>query len=619
MKATLYEALGIPQSASDEEVRAALRGNIRKYYARTRDGHGNVEEALRFINHASRILSDPDLRAQYDYDLKISAGSVDQKIEHVVDGAVGRARRKERSRDAGSAPLAAFLRPVAATASGNSQHLGLTETVTSFQRSTSVAIVLSALFGLLIAAAVVYITPVDALQVAKQVLVWLTVALVAMTLVYGVVHGVWWLRRRNALAASKLVALPEVTILNWRRDKSVFLGTSQPQEDAGWIFQLRMAELERAKSGRTSEPRLWSRLCARLFDYALWGLFLALPLTDLNARGVIPDGLASWLVHPLVAPVLITATWIPIEALLIAIVQTTPGKWLFGVYLQFSISDAYASRDTRSRLYRAARRAVRVWWEGMGCGFPLFAPVFIAVAYERVAVKQETAWDFAQDCLVTHGPPGGLNTVTGVVGLAAMLWMYSVAWHQTMTDSIDHLRASVTATLRLPSAFLHAVGGETADVGHAPPETHASAPADGRDKADLPRAKAITTAPRMISVAPSNRPNAGTAPLDPDLVPLFADRQAKIARLRVEGPRQLKAQNWQRAAVVCRTWADLDLSNADAWRCLGDALEGQGNHRDAVAAFRKARQYDPDDPTIERKINHSQSGILNDFLHRHGR
>ena len=62
MRASLYEALGIPPTASDEEVRAALRRLIRKYYAKTRDGQGNVEEALRFINHASRILSDPDRR-----------------------------------------------------------------------------------------------------------------------------------------------------------------------------------------------------------------------------------------------------------------------------------------------------------------------------------------------------------------------------------------------------------------------------------------------------------------------------------------------------------------------------------------------------------------------------
>ena len=61
MKATLYEALGILPTSSDEDVRAALRRLIRKYYAGTRDGQGNVEEALRFINHASRILSDANI------------------------------------------------------------------------------------------------------------------------------------------------------------------------------------------------------------------------------------------------------------------------------------------------------------------------------------------------------------------------------------------------------------------------------------------------------------------------------------------------------------------------------------------------------------------------------
>src|SRR5438445_8173376 len=89
MKATLYEALAIPQGATDEEVRAALRRLIRKYYAKTRDGQGNVEEALRFINHASRILSDPERRTEYDRQLALSNGTAEQRIAHVVTNAVG--------------------------------------------------------------------------------------------------------------------------------------------------------------------------------------------------------------------------------------------------------------------------------------------------------------------------------------------------------------------------------------------------------------------------------------------------------------------------------------------------------------------------------------------------
>src|SRR5512135_691843 len=92
MKATLYEALGIAQNAPDAEVRAALRRLIRKYYAKTRDGQGNVEEALRFINHASRILSDPAQRQRYDEELAVAnEASTEQRIAHFVSNVAAEA------------------------------------------------------------------------------------------------------------------------------------------------------------------------------------------------------------------------------------------------------------------------------------------------------------------------------------------------------------------------------------------------------------------------------------------------------------------------------------------------------------------------------------------------
>ena len=275
-------------------------------------------------------------------------------------------------------------------------------------------------------------------------LVWLTITLLALTLVYGVVHGVaYWTRRRGA-PPPVLVPQTDLAILNWRREKSVFLGTNQPQEDASWIFQLRMAELERAKSGRTSEPRPWQRLAARIFDYAIWGLVLALLLSELRGMGVVPPELAFWLGHPLLAPVLITGTWVPIEALLIASIGTTPGQVAVRRVTCSSRSPTPTRGATRARSSIARCGAsFRVWWEGIGCGFPLLAPVLIAVAYEKLAQNQETDWDFAQDVLVTHGPPGVLNTVTGVCGLAAMLWLYGVAWHQPMAESIAWARTTI--------------------------------------------------------------------------------------------------------------------------------------------------------------------------------
>ena len=628
MKATLYEALGILPTSSEEDVRAALRRLIRKYYAKTRDGQGNVEEALRFINHASRILSDPDRRVRYDEELAVSSGTTEQRIAHVVSNAVAEAGEQtdvgaiaepagRKSQEAMDEELEPGLDADEPPAEHNPHHPGLTERVASFGRSPIVTIGLCAFFGAFIAAAIVFVTPADTILVAKQVLVWLTITLLGLTLVYGAVHGIAYLGRRRGAPQAGLVPQTDLAILNWRREKSVFLGTNQPQEDASWIFQLRMAELERAKSGRTSEPRPWQRLAARIFDYSIWGLVLALLLSELRGLGAVPPEFAFWVGHPLLAPVLITGSWVPIEALLIASIGTTPGKWLFGVFLQFSISDAYARRDTRAQLDRAIRRSLRVWWEGVGCGFPLLAPVLIAVAYEKLAQNQETDWDFAQDVLVTHGPPGVLNTVTGVCGLAAMLWLYGVAWHQPMAESIAWARTSIAEAIPSANTLTGGFAGGAGRISGLPQPPPSPPPVPATATVTARATTPITMLPSAVP-GPVARPS-DNAPIDPEVAALFAERKAKVAVLSAEGPRMLRAGNWRRASELCKAWTEIELANADSYRCLGQALQAQGYHQDAIAAFRKAKQYDPNDHTLDAAIDRSQKGIVADFLNRYRR
>jgi DnaJ-like protein/RDD family protein/tetratricopeptide repeat protein len=601
MKATLYEALGIPQAASDEEVRAALRRLIRKYYAKTRDGQGNVEEALRFINHASRILSDPEHRERYDKELSVTTeATTEERIAHFVSNVAaeaGTGTATQAGDDAIDVAEEKVLTGESDTLEKNLHHPGLTErVVASFGRSLAGRLGLCALFVAFIAGAIVFVTPADAVLVAKQVLVWLTLALLVLALIYGIVHGLAHARRRRAIPIPALVPQTDIAILNWRREKSVFLGTDAPQEDASWIFQLRMAELERAKAGRTSEPRPWNRLAARLFDYAIWGLMLALLLSELHGVGAVGDSAAFWIGHPLVAPILITGSWILVEALLIASLQQTPGKWLFGVYLQFSISDAYARRDVRAQLERALRRASRVWWQGIACGFPIIAPVMIAVSYETIAQNGETDWDFAEDCLVTHSPPGILNTVTGVVGLAAMLWLYGVAWHEPMSESITAVRSTLLSWVpSRPSLLSYGFQGDIGKIG------------------SIGRAAPAPAAPATQTAAPNASVN------DVDTSVLFAERQARLALLRGEGPRMLQAGNWRRAGELCQAWSNLEFWNPDSWRCLGYALQAQGYHQDAINAFRKAAQYDPNDRSLDAAIEKSQKSIVVDFLNRYRR
>jgi tetratricopeptide (TPR) repeat protein len=74
------------------------------------------------------------------------------------------------------------------------------------------------------------------------------------------------------------------------------------------------------------------------------------------------------------------------------------------------------------------------------------------------------------------------------------------------------------------------------------------------------------------------------------------------------------------ATLVSRVRAsqtDLELANVEAWRCLGEAQEGLGNHQDALNAFRKAKQHDPNDRTLDAAIDRSQKGIVSDFRNRY--
>ena len=233
----------------------------------------------------------------------------------------------------------------------------------------------------------------------------------------------------------------------------------------------------------------------------------------------------------------------------------------------------------------------------------------IAIAHEKVAEYQETPWDFAEDCLVTHGSVGGLNAVTGVAGLAAMLWLYGVAWYQPMGESFARARTTAVAALPSPSTVASA---EFWRRGATPA---AVVPADGADISSPP-ARAAGAAATPAREAPAARED--DAPIDPELAALFTARNKRVAAVKAEGPRLLEARNYRQAAELCRLWADLELGNADAWRCLGRALEGLGRHQEAVNAFRKAKQYDPADGTLDAAISRSQSGIVADFLSRRG-
>ena len=83
-----------------------------KVLRETRDGQGNVEEALRFINHASRILSDPDRRIRTTASWRDRGDSVPAEVQQAVAERAGRRPvRAPMSRDPSGDSRASASRP----------------------------------------------------------------------------------------------------------------------------------------------------------------------------------------------------------------------------------------------------------------------------------------------------------------------------------------------------------------------------------------------------------------------------------------------------------------------------------------------------------------------------
>src|SRR5438309_11585880 len=96
----LYGILGVPRSATPEEIKRAFRQRAREFHPDVNQDP-RADERFKEINEAYQVLSDPERRALYDRTGRIGSGAPAPRgfnpcrgspLEDIFDAFFGRAR-----------------------------------------------------------------------------------------------------------------------------------------------------------------------------------------------------------------------------------------------------------------------------------------------------------------------------------------------------------------------------------------------------------------------------------------------------------------------------------------------------------------------------------------------
>lgn len=150
----------------------------------------------------------------------------------------------------------------------------------------------------------------------------------------------------------------------------------------------------------------WVRFWARNIDAVIATVLLASVLLVMKPEDL-PVDETGWAATSIMALFL----WVFVETILMATVGTTPGKALLNVSVK-------TSTGTRLSATQALARSLRVWFTGLGIGFPLISPLTMLAASIRLRDHGITSWDERLKLTVTQDRIG-TPRVLAAIGIFA--------------------------------------------------------------------------------------------------------------------------------------------------------------------------------------------------------
>ena len=153
-----------------------------------------------------------------------------------------------------------------------------------------------------------------------------------------------------------------------------------------------ISEASARKSDATPHP--WLRYLAKWIDCAITGVLVVKILFGGSS--------APPAYYPIFGSILAIFIWIPVEALMLSTVGTSPGRWMAGLRVVGKDGKKLSLGDSLTRTVNLS------FW---GLAFAVFPIALITLysAYKRLKLTGETRWDAAAESDVLYKDPGQIK------------------------------------------------------------------------------------------------------------------------------------------------------------------------------------------------------------------
>lgn len=170
-----------------------------------------------------------------------------------------------------------------------------------------------------------------------------------------------------------------------------------------------------------TSPHPWRRLIARFFDIIVVGTVSGIVFFRLMA--VLMPKFFDTLIMLLLTPAGVFATFtitaflsIPLMALCIGYLGTTPGKWLCGIKV-------FNNQNEPLGFEKAFKRELIIFTEGMWCVVPFVCLLPMGFAYRKLRTDGCTPWDesLSLKVLQRSSTPGQVLLITCMICMFVLL------------------------------------------------------------------------------------------------------------------------------------------------------------------------------------------------------